>query len=143
MHPAAKLLDQWQGYASQCRILVGSAFRLYVDDLESEMNLLLTRRGQAQTPAPQPVLTSKLALRRSLRTLVHADPTFMAMNGLRRHFEMMLGVQIASRALSIDRLRAEIIENSDCRCRSTTSWPATFPGSAKWRRPVAFCRSTS
>lgn len=110
LHPAAKLLDQWQGYASQCRILVGSAFRLYVDDLESEMKSFLTRRGQ--TPAPQPVLTSKLALRRSLRTLVHADPTFMAMNGLRRHFEMMFGVQIASRALSIDRLRAEIIENS-------------------------------
>ena len=113
LHPAAKLLDQWQGYASQCRILVGSAFRLYVNDLESEMNLFLARRGEAQAPAPQPVLTSKLALRRSLRTLVHADPTFMAMNGLRRHFEMMFGVQIASRALSIDRLRAEIIENGE------------------------------
>ena len=35
----------------------------------------------------------------------------MALNGLRRHFEMMFGVQIANRALSIDRLRAEIIEN--------------------------------
>ena len=31
LHPAAKLLHQWQGYASQCRILVGSAFRLYVN----------------------------------------------------------------------------------------------------------------
>lgn len=112
LHPAAKLLDLWQGFANQCRILVGSAFRLYVDDLESDMKSFLTRRGQAPTPTAQPVLTSKLALRRSLRTLVHADPTFMAMNGLRRHFEMMFGAQIASRALSIDRLRAEIIENS-------------------------------
>ncbi|HWG05510.1 MAG TPA: extracellular solute-binding protein, partial [Beijerinckiaceae bacterium] len=112
LHPTAKLLNQWQVYASQCRILVGSAFRLYVNDLESEVKSFLTHRGETQMPAPQPVLTSKLALRRSLRTLVHADPTFMAMNGLRRHFEMMFGVQIASRALSIDRLRAEIIENS-------------------------------
>jgi multiple sugar transport system substrate-binding protein len=112
LHPAAELLEQWREYASQCRILVGSAFRLYVDDLESETKLLLSRRGQTQTRTPQPVLTSKLALRRSLRTLVHADPTFMALNGLRRHFEMMFGVQIANRALSIDRLRAEIIENS-------------------------------
>ena len=112
LHPAAKLLDQWQGYARQCRILVGSAFRLYVDDLESDMKTFLAGRGEAQAPASAPVLTSKLALRRSLRTLVHADPTFMAMNGLRRHFEMMFGAQIASRALSIDRLRAEIIENS-------------------------------
>ena len=127
LHPAAKLLDQWQGYASQCRILVGSAFRLYVNDLESEMNLFLTRRGEAQTPAPQPVLTSKLALRRSLRTLVHADPTFMAMNGLRRHFEMMFGVQIASRALSIDRLRAEIIENGELQVSKYDIVACDFP----------------
>jgi multiple sugar transport system substrate-binding protein len=127
LHPAAKLLDQWQGYASQCRILVGSAFRLYVDDLESEMNLFLTRRGQVQQPAPQPVLTSKLALRRSLRTLVHADPTFMTMNGLRRHFEMMFGVQIASRALSIDRLRAEIIENGELQLSKYDIVACDFP----------------
>ena len=111
LHPSTKLLDQWQDYARQCRILVGSAFRLYVDDLESDVKSFL-RRGRTHIPAPQPVLTSKLALRRSLRTLVHADPTFMVMNGMRRHFEMMFGVQIASRAFSIDRLRAEIIQNS-------------------------------
>jgi multiple sugar transport system substrate-binding protein len=125
LHPAAKLLDQWQGFASECRILVGSAFRLYVNDLESEM--FLTRRRQAQTPAPQPVLTSKLALRRSLRTLVHADPTFMAMNGLRRHFEMMFGVQIANRALSIDRLRAEIIENGELQVSKYDIVACDFP----------------
>jgi multiple sugar transport system substrate-binding protein len=112
LHPSARLLEQWQGYASQCRILVGSAFRLYVDDLESELNAFLNQRG-APTSVPQPVLTSKLPLRRSLRTLAHADPTFMALNGLRRHFEMMFGVQIASRAFSIDRLRVEIIDNSE------------------------------
>jgi multiple sugar transport system substrate-binding protein len=114
LHPSTKLLDRWQDYAQQCRILVGSTFRLYVDDLEGEMKSFLARRrqGPQQAPSPSPVLTSKLPLRRSLSTLVHADPTFMAMNGLRRHFEMMFGVKIASRALSIDRLRAEIIENS-------------------------------
>jgi multiple sugar transport system substrate-binding protein len=113
LHPAAKLLDQWRSFASQCRILVGSAFRLYVDDLESDARPFPVRRHEEPIPAPQPVLSSKLALRRSLRTLVHADPTFMAMNGLRRHFEMMFGVPIASRALSIDPLRAEIIANAE------------------------------
>jgi multiple sugar transport system substrate-binding protein len=112
LHPSAALLDQWQDYARQCRILTGSAFRLYVDDLESEASSFLTRRANTPAPPLPAVFTSKLALRRSLRTLVHADPTFMAMNRLRRHFEMMFGVQIASRAFSIDRLRAEIIENS-------------------------------
>ena len=143
LHPAGKLLDQWQGYASQCRILVGSAFRLYVDDFDGEMNSFLTRRGQGQTPAPQPVLTSKLALRHSLRTLVHADPTFMTMSGLRRHFEMMFGVQIASRALSIDRLRAEIIENAELRVSKYDIVACDFPCSVKWRRRAAFCRSMS
>lgn len=111
LHPAARLLDQWQAYASQCRILVGSAFRLYVDESDAKPGPLAQERPPAG--APQPALTSKLVLRRSLRTLVHADPTFMAMNGLRRHFEMMFGVPIASRALSIDRLRAEIIANAE------------------------------
>jgi len=37
----------------------------------------------------------------------------MTLYGLRRQFEMMFGVQIASRAFSIDRLRAEIIENAE------------------------------
>src|SRR5579871_5049690 len=40
LHPAAKLLDQWRTFASQCRILVGSAFRLYVGDLESDAKSL-------------------------------------------------------------------------------------------------------
>ncbi len=62
--------------------------------------------------APLPVLDTKLPLGGALRVLVHADPTFTAMNTLRRHFEMVLGVPITSRALSIDRLRAEIIANS-------------------------------
>ena len=143
LHPAAKLLDQWQGYASQCRILVGSAFRLYVDDLESDMKTFFTRRDQAQAPASAPVLTSKLALRRSLRTLVHADPTFMAMNGLRRHFEMMFGAQIASRALSIDRLRAEIIENSQLPVSKYDIVACDFPWFGEMAAAAACCGSTN
>ena len=60
---------------------------------------------------PPPVLTTKIALSRGLRVLVHADPTFTAMRTLKRQFEMFLGTPIRSRALSIDRLRAEVIEN--------------------------------
>ena len=57
------------------------------------------------------MLETKLALGKSIRFLVHADPTFTAMNALRKQFEMIFGVEIRSRALSIDRLRAEVIDN--------------------------------
>jgi multiple sugar transport system substrate-binding protein len=75
------------------------------------------RPARAVKPDPTvvaglPVLDAKLPLGRALRVLVHADPTLTAMNTLRRHFEMVLGVPITSRAVSIDRLRAEIIANS-------------------------------
>ena len=43
---------------------------------------------------------------------MHADPTFVAMTSLKRQLEMMLGVPITSRALSIDRLHAAIEQNS-------------------------------
>src|SRR5947199_80728 len=67
-------------------------------------------RAEAGTVIPPPaVLGSKLALSRGLRVLVHADPTFMAMNALKRQFELILGVDIHARALSIDRLRGEIV----------------------------------
>jgi len=112
LHPSADLLAQWQDYARRVRALIGSAFRL--DPGED---------GRGRTPSGSidpaarvvplpPVLDAKLALSRSLRVLMHADTTFMAMNALKRHFEMMFGIGISSRALSIDRLHAEIIENS-------------------------------
>ena len=65
-----------------------------------------------QTLAPLSAFDARLPLKGELRLLVHADPTFMAMHSLKKHFETVFGVGIWSRALSIDRLRAEILENS-------------------------------
>ncbi len=61
---------------------------------------------------PPTALETKLDLGRSLRILVHADPTFSALQTLKRQFEMILGVNIESRVLAIDQLRSEIINNS-------------------------------
>jgi multiple sugar transport system substrate-binding protein len=111
LHPSPKLLGDWEEYARRCRILVGATFRLYLDDAEGPARPSSPRRDDLQAAHP-PVLATRLALGRRLSILVHADSTFMAMNSLRRHFEMMFGTPIVSRALSIDRLRDEIIENS-------------------------------
>lgn len=111
LHPSPKLLQRWQVYAGSIRNL---AEVLIADERMSPRTRM--KRGREQLAAghvipPPAVLERKLALSRGLRVLVHADPTFMAMNALKRQFELILGVDIHSRALSIDRLRREIVDN--------------------------------
>jgi multiple sugar transport system substrate-binding protein len=105
LHPSSELLRRWQLFAGHIRRLIE---QMSGDGSKG------TRKPVADIAAviaPPTVLEKKLALPRGLRLLVHADPTFMAMNALKRQFEMILGVPIQSKALSIDRLRAEIVQN--------------------------------
>lgn len=116
LHPSAELLRRWQIYVGNLRKLAGL---LAPEDSPHHQ----PRRKRAIRVAPETsriipppaALETKLALARGLHVLVHADPTFMAMNALKRQFELILGVDINSRALSIDRLRREIIANSEQR----------------------------
>ena len=57
-------------------------------------------------------MPSKLNLPGGLRLLLHADAGFMAMQKLKRQFEMHFGIEIEVRALSIDRLHQEILDNA-------------------------------
>jgi multiple sugar transport system substrate-binding protein len=116
LHPSLDLLARWQKFARIAEDLVRAQFALEPAGGRFLRSKPSPRPDSSVVP-PLPVLNTKLPLGRALRVLVHADPTFMAMNALRKHFEMVLGVPITSRALSIDRLRAEIIANS----RSTVS----------------------
>ena len=113
LHPSPRLLEQWQEFALRTRRLMSAA------PTPSERSLRTRRprsrkrdRNKLGVVSPPSVLKRKLQLSRGLRTLFHADPTSMAMNGLRQQFEMILGVGIRQRVLSIDRLRHEIVENS-------------------------------
>ena len=54
-----------------------------------------------------------LKLSGGLRILVHGDPTFMVMEGLKRQFEQIVGTTIHQRAFSIDRLREEALRNAE------------------------------
>jgi multiple sugar transport system substrate-binding protein len=111
LHPSAELLARWHEFAYRANRRVRAAL---------DPNSLRARPGagwkgfrektQAILPPP-PVLATKVALSRGLRVLVHADPTFTAMRTLKRQLEMILGARIRSRALSIDRLKAEVEEN--------------------------------
>lgn len=106
LHPSEELLARWHRFAHTADALVQAAAH--------PGPARPMRRGAEETGRivpPPPVLATKLPLARSLRVLLHADPTFMAMHALKRQFEMILGVGIHSRALSIDRLQTELIEN--------------------------------
>ena len=110
LHPSLDLLAGWQQFARLAEDLMRRQFVAEAADGPRPRARAL--KTDPSVVAPLPVLGAKLPLGGALRVLVHADPTFTAMNTLRRHFEMVLGVPITSRALSIDRLRAEIIANS-------------------------------
>jgi len=106
LHPSAELLARWHSFAFKGEALLKDATR-------NDPSRLARRIEAPGTVLPPPaVLNHKLSLGRGLRVLVHADPTFMAMLNLKRQFEMILGVGIDSRAHSIDRLRSELIANS-------------------------------
>ena len=110
LHPSPELLMRWNSFAYRADQLVRAAAQL--NPASPGWTQPRIRSPAGTIVPPPPVLETKLPLSRGLRVLVHADPTFMAMHSLKRQLEMILGVGIESRALSIDRLRAEIIENS-------------------------------
>lgn len=105
MHPSSELLRRWQLFNGHTHRLIEQMTGRGAQPVRKPAD------NMSAVIAPPTVLESKLALPRGLRLLVHADPTFMAMNALKQQFEMILGVPIQSKALSIDRLRAEIVQN--------------------------------
>jgi multiple sugar transport system substrate-binding protein len=112
LHPSPDLLGRWNSFAYRADQLVRAAAQLDPASPGWTEPLRRSPRSAGAVLPPPPVLESKLVLSRGLRVLVHADPTFMAMHSLKQQLEMILGLSIETRALSIDRLRAELIDNS-------------------------------
>ena len=113
LHPSDKLITEWQEYARRVRGAIGATLGVNAAGKGGIGDYFFgASYGDSQTIPPPTPLQSKLSLQSDLRVLVHADPTFMAMNVLKRQFEGLFGVGISSRALSIDRLREEILSNA-------------------------------
>lgn len=109
LHPSTKMIRQWLEYANRLKALVGSSFGQPDDSVYYFGASYLS----ASVIPPLPVLKTKLELNDRLRVLLHADPAFLAMQKLKQQFEMHFGVDIEVRALSIDRLHNEILENAN------------------------------
>ena len=111
LHPTDRLIAEWQEYARRIRSLIGSSFGAGGDASELGYYFGASFTDGHILPPPS-ILEEKLPLGQGLRMLVHADPTFLAMHALKKQFESILGVPIRNRAFSIDRLRAEILDNA-------------------------------
>ncbi len=109
LHPSEQLTDNWLRYARRMKSAVGSAFGL---SSGSDYYFGASYLSASAIP-PLPVLQERLGLTDSLRVLMHADPTFLAMQKLKRQFELHFGVDIVGRALSLDRLHEEILVNAE------------------------------
>ncbi|MFT6303637.1 MAG: multiple sugar transport system substrate-binding protein [Granulosicoccus sp.] len=112
LHPTEKMLNEWQELARRVRSLLGSSFPANGAGDRGSDYFFGESYAAGNVLPPPVIMENKLSIRQGLRILVHADPTFMAMHGLKKQFETIFGVPIKNRALSIDRLRREIIENS-------------------------------
>lgn len=117
LHPSEELLARWHGFMRDAVEILRTDDDPAGGDLTPRPGTVwpLARPLARPRPSlpPPPVLGTRLQLGRSLRVLMHADPTFMAMSALKKQLEMMLGVPITSNALSIDRLHNAIIANSN------------------------------
>ncbi|WP_287339003.1 extracellular solute-binding protein [Mesorhizobium sp.] len=112
LHPSERMLNGWYDYTRRIKSIIGKALgisgaRSNFDDYFFGGSYL-----SARIIPPPSVPAVGLQLPSPLRMLVHADPSFMAMESLKRQLEQIFGVQIRNRALSIDRLYIEATENA-------------------------------
>jgi len=111
LHPSPMLLNRWQEFARRTRSLFAANFDAGNSSLTASGYFFGASYSERSVLPLQAALDNKLYLSGDLRVLVHADPTFMAMHALKKHFQNIFGTGIQNRALSIDRLRQEILEN--------------------------------
>lgn len=110
LHPSEALLRRWSMFSRQFRDEFTYFFKMFPEDSPDDGYGAPTRDDRVV--GPPGVLSSRLPLSGSLRLLMHTDPTFAAMNSVKRQLENIFGCPIRSRALSIDRLQAQIQENA-------------------------------
>ncbi|MBE0414102.1 extracellular solute-binding protein [Yoonia sp.] len=114
LHPSADLLDRFTQLSDRIDRVVRGSFEITETSTEASDYYFggSYQQGRAAI-APPSALPHPLKLAGGLRILVHGDPTFMVMEGLKRQFEQIVGTNIHQRAFSIDRLHAEALRNAD------------------------------
>nr|WP_092891652.1 extracellular solute-binding protein [Roseicitreum antarcticum] len=114
LHPSAAFLEHFSQLADRIDRMARSTFDMS-QSATGATDYYFGGSYQAGRAAiaPPSALPAPLKLSGGLRILVHGDPTFMVMEGLKRQFEQMVGADIHQRAFSIDRLREEALRNAE------------------------------
>lgn len=111
LHPTEKLIEQWRGYGRRVKAVIGSSF-----GLQSQRHVIdgyyFGASYMCTGVVPQPTVLKQPLSLSTLRILIHADPTFMAMSAVKTQVENVLGTCVRTKALSIDRLLSEIEKNA-------------------------------
>lgn len=112
LHPSDALLSDWMAYLGRVRRLGERFFARSAATASKRDYFFGGSYIETRSIEPPGVLSEPLRLPGGLRFLIHGDPTFMAMNAVKRQFEQVMGCEISHRAFSIDRLREEGLRNA-------------------------------
>jgi multiple sugar transport system substrate-binding protein len=112
LHPSPLLLNAWYEYTRRVKRVIGRALGLPGSPASADDYYFGASYLSARILPPPSILPNGLGITSPLRSLVHADPSFLALERLKRQFEQIFGVPLRNRALSIDRLYEECLENS-------------------------------
>ncbi len=112
VHPSEKLLGQWKLISGRVGRLAESRFASIEGTRSADDYYYGGSYKAAQSIPPLRARAVPLKAPGGIRVLVHADPTFMVMDNLKRQFELVIGTKITQRAFSIDRLREEALRNA-------------------------------
>ena len=111
LHPSDQLIDTWIKLMKNNGAVLSQMFKM--DENEANDRFFGSTYAVSKNAPPMSVLDKPLTLSGGLKTLIHSDPSFMVMNKLKRHFEMVLGCPIHNETHSLDTLRDETLKNSD------------------------------
>jgi multiple sugar transport system substrate-binding protein len=112
LHPSDMLIHDWTAYAGRVRRLGEQLFGRKTANVGRDY-FFGGSYIESKCIEPPAALSEPLRLSGGLRFLIHGDPTFMAMNAVKRQFEQVLGCEIQQRAFSIDRLQEEALKNAE------------------------------
>ncbi|MCH9852573.1 MAG: extracellular solute-binding protein [Alphaproteobacteria bacterium] len=114
LHPTPKLLAEWEILSRRLYSLINTSFLLSNEHNYEKLQGYFYGASYYEGDVINTHITldHRLFMAGQLRILAHADPCFMAMGKLKRQLEVIFGASIKIRALSIDKLRDEIIANA-------------------------------
>jgi multiple sugar transport system substrate-binding protein len=127
LHPSDQLMTLWIQMAKDNYSLISETINKAEHPGESAERFYGSAYFSERLGPPLNVLSTPLSLAGGLRMLSHTDPSFLIMNNLKRHFELIVGCPIHHRSYSLDKLYDEAIENSSREKSSYDLVAVNFP----------------